>query len=74
MAVPELKNVLKADDDDRVRTEAASTLGKIGADARSAVPVLIDALRDPSVVIRGKAVRAPRREQVARDSSDRRAQ
>ncbi len=56
MAVPELMNVLKADDDDRVRTEAASTLGKIGGDARSAVPVLIDALRDPSVVIRREAV------------------
>ena len=57
-AVPELIAVLKQDDVARVRAGAALALGKMGAEARSACPGLIEALKDPAAPVRATAALA----------------
>jgi HEAT repeat protein len=57
-AVPNLIAVLKQDETVIVRAGAAYALGKMGAEARSACPVLITALTDPAARVRTAAALA----------------
>lgn len=56
IAVPQLIDIVKTHT--LARDEAISTLAKIGKEAHSAVPVMIDALRDRSEVTRREAAKA----------------
>jgi HEAT repeat protein len=55
--VPALIEELKSDRETR-RWRAARTLGRIGPDARPALPALLGALRDPASIVRVQAARA----------------
>jgi HEAT repeat protein len=51
-SVPALVKTLKEDKDPNMRYWAAESLGKFGPEARSAVPDLIEALKDDSKMVR----------------------
>jgi len=57
-ALPTLMRLVQADDDASMRSIAAEALGALGGDAEQAVPVLADALADPSPLVREDAARA----------------
>jgi len=58
VAVSELVKVLKSDPDWKLRQAAAEALGRIGLDARAAVPALIRALRDENEHVRYHAIQS----------------
>jgi HEAT repeat protein len=57
-AVPYLLQVVKKDKDAKVREAAALALGKMSANPKEAVPVLIEALKDKENAVRAAAARA----------------
>jgi HEAT repeat protein len=57
-SVPVLVQTLKEDKDPNMRYWAADSLGKLGSDAKAAVPDLIMALKDESKIVRAGAAYA----------------